>query len=331
MTKIETFVFFDLETTGFPWEEGNRTKIIELSLVVAKRNHILECKPGETPRIMNKLSLCLNPRRMIQMGSTSVTGLSNDLLEHESCFNKTVADTICNFLSIYTKPICLVAHNGNRFDYPIFKAEFIRQDYVLPEDLLCTDSYPGFKDIFGQLKKDSKHFLYAPDLSTNFIADRIQETKLDPDIENFYNSDSKDLMDNLDFSEIDKMCEVEYEENGYYVGSQSVSEKTPEKVKPQTNGHVNVEMPRVRKVTTNLKARRSLKFSQTVKESYKMKDIYERLLGKKPVECHRAEADCLLLLESVIVVGKEFVEWADSHCELLKDMPTMQVGRKYLT
>lgn len=324
MTKIETFVFFDLETSGFPWEESNRTKIIELSMVVAKRNHILECKPGETPRIMNKLSLCLNPRRMIQMGSTKVTGLCNDLLEHESSFNKTVADTICNFLSIYTKPISLVAHNGNRFDYPIFKAEFIRQEYSLPEDLLCTDSYLGFKDVIGQLKKDSKHFLYAPDLSPNLIAECIKETKLDPDIENFHNSDSKDLMDNLNFTEIDKICEVEYEENGYYVGSQSVNEKTPEKVKP--NGHVNVKMPIVRN-----KARRNLKFNQTVKESYKMKDIYERLLGKKPVECHRAEADCLLLLESVIVVGKEFVEWADSHCKLLKDMPTMQVGRKYLS
>lgn len=68
---IKTFAFFDLETTGL--EIGK--KITELCFVACSRKDILSTKKNEMPRVLNKLSLCVNPFRMIHPESTKITGL----------------------------------------------------------------------------------------------------------------------------------------------------------------------------------------------------------------------------------------------------------------
>jgi three prime repair exonuclease-1 len=45
------------------------------------------------------------------------------------------------------KPICLVAHNGNRFDFPILRREIESTCSSLPEDVLCIDSLAAFRDL----------------------------------------------------------------------------------------------------------------------------------------------------------------------------------------
>lgn len=74
MSEIKTFVFFDLETTGLPDYECRKTKITEISLVACARSHLLETKRGNLPRVLHKLTLCVNPRRLIQCQSTAITG-----------------------------------------------------------------------------------------------------------------------------------------------------------------------------------------------------------------------------------------------------------------
>lgn len=47
------------------------------------------------------------------------------------------------------------------------------------------------------------------------------------------------------------------------------------------------------------------------KQSYKLSDIYERLIGKKADNAHSAESDCLTLLKIAITVNYQFVTTAD--------------------
>lgn len=74
MSEIKTFVFFDIETTGIPGLEIGRTKIIELALVACSKNHILEAKKGDIPRVLSKITQCVNPRKIIQHQSTQLNG-----------------------------------------------------------------------------------------------------------------------------------------------------------------------------------------------------------------------------------------------------------------
>lgn len=68
---IKTFVFFDMETTGLPSEEHNKTKITELSMVAVQATHI---RLGVFPRVQDKLNLCFNPKKMVSFEAEKLTG-----------------------------------------------------------------------------------------------------------------------------------------------------------------------------------------------------------------------------------------------------------------
>ncbi|XP_056648385.1 three-prime repair exonuclease 1 isoform X2 [Diorhabda sublineata] len=142
--NIKTFAFFDLETTGLPFQENNTTKITELCLTTVHAEHI---RLGVFPRVQNKLSLCFNPWKLISEDSEKLTGLSNSLLEQSSRFSKETVAAINSFLSHNPQPICLVAHNGNHFDYPLFKREIEKTNCSLLDNILCVDSLLAFREI----------------------------------------------------------------------------------------------------------------------------------------------------------------------------------------
>lgn len=133
---IATLVFFDLETTGLPQFEFNRTKITELTLVACSVEHISSASPSQQrqqralPRVLHKLSVCTNPFRMIQPESSKLTGLDNFMLEHEEKFTANTGALLVHFVRQLRQPVCLVAHNGSDFDFRLLKRELERVQVV---------------------------------------------------------------------------------------------------------------------------------------------------------------------------------------------------------
>lgn len=72
MTQIQTFIFFDTETTGLPG--CNPPKLTELAFVGIYREHLLGAVKNEVPRVTFKLILPINPFKMIDPESTKITG-----------------------------------------------------------------------------------------------------------------------------------------------------------------------------------------------------------------------------------------------------------------
>lgn len=58
------------------------------------------------------------------------TGLSNEMLENESPFDENTAKCLNNFLNRMERPICLVAHNGYGFDFPILRYVYDKIEMV---------------------------------------------------------------------------------------------------------------------------------------------------------------------------------------------------------
>lgn len=131
-----SLVFFDLETTGVP--AFHNPRITELSFCSVDRQQFLECKPGNLPRVTNRLNLCIYPWRQIDPVASEKTLLDNYNLEHQSGFDEDVFTIIYSFLNRLKKPICLVAHNGHRFDFPIFKAEIDKLGKVVTSSSSLT-------------------------------------------------------------------------------------------------------------------------------------------------------------------------------------------------
>lgn len=150
VTPIKTLIFFDLETTGLPAYECNRTKITELAMVACSVAHIVDhaaarAKAATTasrtatgspsmtdglPRVLHKLTLCVNPQRMIQPEATNITGLDNEQLEFEQPFDAHCGALLLHFVQQLPQPVCLVAHNGDKFDFPLLRAQLDRVGVV---------------------------------------------------------------------------------------------------------------------------------------------------------------------------------------------------------
>lgn len=272
--KIASYVFFDIETTGLPYQERNRTKITELSFVAASRNDLEKATIGRRPYV-SKLTLLFNPQRKIHPDSAAITGLTNEMLKNAPTF-RDKAETIITFLNELPKPVCLVAHNGNTFDYKILLAEFGDINILLPKDLFCVDSLIGFKKL---------HKEKYPKISSNSSFEDSKGTDDWPDLD----------VSSEDWNEIDLLCA-------------SLSDIDPFGL-PERNGN-NTRSPKS-----------SIKKIENVKEklSFKLTSLYERLLSKKVTNAHRAEDDCMMLLECV-VAAKEFLIWADKYCKSIHDI-----------
>ena len=140
MTEVKTLVYFDVEATGL--KSAGRPRISELSLLAVNIKDLLKMSKAIkdniqnrtiessllqlrklSPRIVNKLTLCIYPMATIVPLVSDITGLDNYNLTGQSKFSKSTGDLINSFLSHLPAPVCLVAHNGNDYDFPLFKAE----------------------------------------------------------------------------------------------------------------------------------------------------------------------------------------------------------------
>ena len=157
--EVSNYVFLDIEATGLA-SANPRTRITELSMVAVTkaqfetlRRDLRQLKyksdpEAITPRVLNKLTLCFSPQTQIPPLVASLTGLDNLILEDQGHFNTDAVDQMKCFLRRLVKPICLVAHNGRVFDFPLFVAEVLGCGGAMEDaGLFCMDSLVTLKTI----------------------------------------------------------------------------------------------------------------------------------------------------------------------------------------
>lgn len=266
-------------------------------MVAVKREHLLDNTSGISPRVQHKLTMCLNPRRLVTDEATRTTGLCNDLLEHEPSFDLQVYNLINTFLNVLSKPVCVISYNGLSFDFPILKNHIEKLKVSLDDDLLCADCYHGFYHI------ETKKLMLSEQCSSN--------------------SDANTEKNNL-----------------------SKVEEKPEETPPNTElkddfNSTNQAMKRINETTprhnkilphkfVGKKTRRKLNFpwgdGPKPTKSYKLKDLYERILERPAADAHRAENDCIFALEISNKLAREFVEWIDENHTKWADVKPMRIG-----
>lgn len=281
-----TLVFFDIRTTGIP-KFHYRTRITELSFRSVERSQFLstgnqQLDESQLPRVTNGINLCINPGRTVDLLATDTFLLDNYNLEHQSPFNEDVFNVIFSFLNRLKKPVCLIAQNGYKFDYPIFKAELEKLGKVfsisyfklcytrllfsncvkqrLPDDLMCADSLPILKTFLPRdsRKQSSKKIAITPAA--------------------LLNANNHHLKDGSTVNPF-----------------QLVNETTPVK----KNNSANRDQVK-RRLPINPRPRFDLKY------------IYLRMFGK-PLSrsLHQAEADVLTLFEMAISKSADFISEVD--------------------
>ena len=104
-------------------------------------------------RIINRLNLCFNPCTFIPDQVSDLTGLTNELLQDQAKFSANTGVIIKAFLQHLPQPLCLVAHNGTNFDFPLLQAELNKANFDMSSDTISViDSLTAMRHIF-----DSDH------------------------------------------------------------------------------------------------------------------------------------------------------------------------------
>lgn len=148
---IATYVFFDLETTGLPEpKRGIIPDIIELSMVAVNRGHFLKANPDELPRAQHRLLLCFKPEKEMSKESVELSNLTNSLLDQQQLFDKNTCELINGFIKCLPRPVCLVAHNGFEFHFPILKHHMKLNGVEMEIDVNCADGIYAFYDLFDK-------------------------------------------------------------------------------------------------------------------------------------------------------------------------------------
>ena len=313
MSEINTLVYFDIEATGL--KSSGRPRITEVSLVAVNTKDVSEMHSSLLshlskledkiilPRIINKLTICVYPMAIIRPEVSDMTGLDNFNLSGQDTFNQRTGELINSFLAHLPSPLCLVAHNGNQYDFPLLKAELKKVGVTLPCDTLCADSYLGIKEIFKK-REEVQH-------SQNENYRQTRDSQIIKGV--------ADTIKNRNLTKMDKECqEIEIEN--------SKTPKINSVITPTCKlNRMNAVQRRTRlKGTGMLTVRRKLDFIRCESpKSYSLINLHRQLLGWLPAQSHGAEADCMSLLRITAVLGTEWVQWVQDNCNLFSQFTEM--------
>ena len=142
-SQFSTFIFLDLETTGLQ----KPVEITELSMIAVERKHIIESSMTKTtPRLLDKFTTCVRPTKEIGWFASSLTCLSNEDLENRKVFDIELGKIVRSFIMRQPQPVCLVAHNGDSFDFKILVSGLEAVGITLPESVQASDSLKAFRE-----------------------------------------------------------------------------------------------------------------------------------------------------------------------------------------
>ena len=149
MPEIQTFVFMDLEATGLD-EPGHSSRITEMCFMAVHRSSLIESpNHNQPPRVLDKLVLCVDPKIKENAHVPGLTGLSRALLQQNGrgVFSEEIGQLVVGFLKRQASPVCLIAHSGDRFDFPKIAKHLREVGVTIPINILCGCSFHGFKAV----------------------------------------------------------------------------------------------------------------------------------------------------------------------------------------
>jgi len=349
--RVGTFAFFDLEATGLP---GTGTRITELSVVAVTRddleqlhrdvgrynvNRLGDLESILLPRVVNKLTLCVYPWTTIPLHVEHITGLSNDKLEKQARFDSNLVTSLTSFLTRLHQPVCLVAHNGVKFDFPLLQAELFKAHGSLLDGLLCCDSWLGANHIFNKqsldeaqtehMKEKEKSLERFETLKEVAAAERLveagafQDTLEEPILELIDSQEeincrtptrTPNASSSLSLTPPPSCGTSGRKRGGGEVLDAAVEGSlSPSKLR-RPKGGLTPEAKAAESTDVGgiLKVKKKLDFTNTNRPtSFSLVNLHHHLLGAKPKSSHGAEADCLALLRVAAALGQDWLHYAD--------------------
>lgn len=189
---------------------------------------------------------------------------------------------IFNFIKQLQGPVCLVAHNGTKCDFPILKKQILGCDKEISSNILVIDSLHVFREL-DKLKEEEDEKLAN---KTEIIISENEE------------SDTK-----IDMQKLNETTPK--------------SSKTISK-----NYSRSLDLTPQRPINVKKRSRKELfpAGDSTPKKSFSLINIHERMFGEVPPISHYAEADTISLIKCATEKSEKFVEICEASATLFCDV-----------
>ncbi|XP_076385770.1 uncharacterized protein LOC100883143 isoform X2 [Megachile rotundata] len=264
----------------------------------------------DLPRVLHKLVLPIHPNIKISDKVNKLTGLSNTSLQEVQNFNCEVYDLIMHFINRLSKPVCFVAYNGNKFDYPIFLSELNNVNKNFSEDIFSIDMLELVRNYFStnnkSVTRNTPSMSNTEDVSS-LLNDGCDEMLCEA-ADSITSSTTDDHNEIKQVDEENNSCSssgLNTPKHSYYKKMQEMNEKTPEnQIFKLRDANINLYNGKI------CSARRRLPFTHKL-DNYKLSTVAKHILGTDPENAHTAEGDCITMLRCAVKLGDDFVEWAE--------------------
>ncbi|KAH8334582.1 hypothetical protein KR059_011765 [Drosophila kikkawai] len=338
--KISTFAVLDLETTNLPAFSNNRVSITELCIyafeaALLKQDNASKGVKGEDqemlptpPRVLHKLNLLFQPsmrvhpeaeqhtgswvadNRMLQFHHIHMhlPGLSNYLLERESKLDRESAQLIISFIKHLPAPVCLVAHNGWGFDFPIVRQALEKLNLEFPPSVTCVDSLRAFLEI------DDKRLREESIIREPVEAEHKDQGE-EPDPE-----PCKPDNEIIPHVETETMKEIDWKTRNETTPKRPILTPSQASAKrKQLSDEDDDEQTPAKRTTQDFRSRRQLfsglKCAETKRFpprlKYRLGSLYTSRFNRPAHNAHQAEADVAMLTKLIQHYGIDFLAFAE--------------------
>ncbi|OQR70892.1 hypothetical protein BIW11_11334 [Tropilaelaps mercedesae] len=310
---LRTLVFLDLECTHLPsrMPPFGPPRVTEVALLACRLRQFK--RPF---RVTDRISFCIRPPENVCSETSQVSGLDNFNLEQQPIFGGT-ASTLKSFMLTLDQPICLIAHNGNKLDFPLLKAELEASGDAWDDlDIHTCDSLEAFRFILPQHSED--HFSVAASechLEEVFAA-QTQSTSR-PATDTVQSQTQPDCMctppKNPRF-DVELSLPSDIEQPGMRTPPRSQQPPRPNHPPPP---------PHKKRVQSRFLEKGADGKMQLKRTSYKLIDIYRRMYLKPATQSHHALNDCEMLFKCCLIVRRELMQFLESRRTRFADVVPM--------
>ncbi|KAH8376740.1 hypothetical protein KR093_001130 [Drosophila rubida] len=274
-------------------------------------------EPPPSPRVVHKLNLLFQPSWVVDPNAEIITGgyfglvlviiifmqnitsnyilgLSNYLLERESKLNENAGQLIIKFIEHLPAPVCLIAHNGWQFDFPIIRRTFEKLNLEFPTSLRCVDSLRAFMEIDDKREED-----ICIETLTQSILNReleVPSSKIDFEAQNNKTPDRPTLSHTEALKKRKRLYDGSDDEATVDL-KDSPSTRSPEEFRSR------------RQLFSDLKCATTKRIPP--RGVYRLGNLFAKTFGCPPVDAHQAEADVKMLTQLVQHYGADFFAFAE--------------------
>jgi hypothetical protein len=171
--------------------------------------------------------------------------------------------------------VCLVAHNGNLFDFPLLQAELAKAGVELGLDIFCVDSYVAIKEIFKNTMNSSLVVEAKPadrvNLEENTIEKEMQAVEILLEIGEF--DKEMDAVEKVSFEHSRRI------DNSKMPIGKKENEQTPLKNNIPPSSTLQIRKRKQNQSAEVFKSRKKLKFSEwEYPKSFSLINLHKHLL-----------------------------------------------------